>query len=110
MRADRPPLPSSQAPDRYAGHSEKGDTLTPPTGNPAYALRNILQSVINTGAETVLKGWETVLLTNAGSLEFGERHGEVVGLYSRVYQRLLALPGDVDGRVRSAAPGSRRSG
>lgn len=69
-----------------------------PTGNPAYALRNVLQAVMGSGAQTVLQSWETVLQAKAGSSDFARRHSEAVGLFSRVCERLLALPPDVEGR------------
>ncbi|WAC93572.1 hypothetical protein [Mycobacterium sp. Aquia_213] len=68
------------------------------TGNPAFALRNILQHVAGSGAQTVLEGWETTLHAKGATLQFAQRHGEVVGLFNRVYERLLALPPEADGR------------
>jgi hypothetical protein len=69
-----------------------------PTGNPAYALRNILRAVMGSNGQTVAQGWATVLHAERGSLQFAQRHGEVVGLFNRVYELLLALPADVEGR------------
>jgi hypothetical protein len=72
-------------------------------GNPAYALRDILQAVMNSGANTVARGWASVLDANYGTEEFAQRHSEVVGLFNRVYERLRALPADVDGRAQYLA-------
>ncbi|MFI2842326.1 hypothetical protein [Mycolicibacterium sp. PDY-3] len=69
-----------------------------PTGNPAYALRNILQAVMGSGGQTVLAGWEAVLHAKSGTLLFAQRHSEVVALFNRVYDLMLALPADVEGR------------
>jgi hypothetical protein len=69
-------------------------------GNPAYALRNILQAVMTSGKPTVAEGWATVLFADYRSLQFAQRHSEVVGLFNRVYERLRALPSDVEGRTQ----------
>ena len=68
------------------------------TNNPASALRNILTAVMDSGEQTVTKGWEFVLKAPHGSPKFAQLHSEVVGIYMRVYERLLALPGDTDGK------------
>lgn len=70
------------------------------TNNPASALRNILQLVMESGEPTVLAGWEYVLKASGDSLQFAQLHGEVVALYNRLYERLVALPGDLDGRTQ----------
>ncbi|MFD0362656.1 hypothetical protein ACFQZZ_14525 [Nocardia sp. GCM10030253] len=65
--------------------------------NPATALYQILDRVINSQATSVAKGWESVLGADVGTGGFALRHSEVVGLLSAVHQRLLGLPvGDGD--------------
>jgi hypothetical protein len=68
------------------------------TANPAIALRTILENVTHSGASTVLEGWEATLHTKGNTRQFAQRHGEVVALCNRVYDRLLALPPECDGR------------
>jgi hypothetical protein len=70
------------------------------TANPAVALRNILKHVAESGSKTVLDGWEQTLHAQGGSLQFAQRHGEVVALFNRVYERLVALPPETDGRTQ----------
>ncbi len=68
------------------------------TNNPASALRNILQAVMGSNGNTVVEGWEAVLHAGRGTPQFAQLHSEVVGIYNRMYERLLALPGDTDGK------------
>jgi hypothetical protein len=55
---------------------------------------------MQSNGQTVIAGWEAVLHAKSGTLQFAQRHGEVVGLFNRVYELLLALPGDVEGRTQ----------
>lgn len=55
---------------------------------------------MGSGGQTVIAGWEAVLHAKGGTLQFAERHGEVVALFTRVYELMLSLPADVEGRTQ----------
>lgn len=68
--------------------------------NPALALHDILNRLWNTGAVSVQDGWLDVLSAHVGTLDFAQRHGEVVGLLNVVGERLMGLPETHRTRVR----------
>ncbi len=58
--------------------------------NAAEALHSVLTRVTQSGATTVLAGWEQVLETDASLPEFVLRHAEVVRLVELIGRRLYA--------------------
>lgn len=68
--------------------------------NPALALHDILARLWNTGGVSVQDGWKAVLSEPVGTLEFAQRHGEVVGLLNLVVERLRGLPESNRTRIR----------
>lgn len=68
--------------------------------NPALALHDILNRLWNTGGVKVQDGWHAVLSAQVGTLDFAQRHGEVVGLLNLVGERLRGLPDNNRTRIR----------
>jgi hypothetical protein len=60
--------------------------------NSATQLRNIILSLLDSGSPTLQDAWEKLLGARPGTHEFARRHAEVVALFNRVYEQLLALP------------------
>ncbi len=57
-----------------------------------HALHDLLERFRRSGEVTVLNGWVDVLEAPAGSVEWAQRHAEVVGLYQGVLQQVHSLP------------------
>jgi hypothetical protein len=65
--------------------------------NPATALHGILRTVVTTPQGDVNSVWTNILGAPVGSVDFTQRHSEVVGLFRQVYELLLGLPeGDTE--------------
>ncbi len=62
--------------------------------NAAYALHNVLSTLVEQGTDTYEQGWKRTLGAAPGSAEFARRHGEVVNLVVTIGQRGAALPHD----------------
>lgn len=68
--------------------------------NPATALYNVLQRVTQSGKQSFDQGWSYALGAQVGTVEFIQRHSEVVGLAQMVTSHLMALPEDDSTRAR----------
>lgn len=69
--------------------------------NPAAALDRILRLFAFSGAGNVQDAWKVVLGADVGTVEFAQRHGEVVALVGSVGDRLRGLPEGNNLRNRS---------
>lgn len=60
--------------------------------NPATALHNILEQMMYSDRDTIQDGWAAVLGAHVGTVDFAQRHGEVIALLNGVGARLRGLP------------------
>ena len=60
----------------------------------AYALYQILDELRNAGTASLTDAWSKVLEASFGSLEFAQRHGEVVRLWNDIVVNIGALAGE----------------
>ena len=66
-----------------------------------HALHDLLDQFRRSGEVTVLNAWADVLGADAGSVEWAQRHAEVVGLYQAMLQQVMSLPEDDRNRNRA---------
>lgn len=66
-----------------------------------HALHDVLDRVRNSGQQTILNGWVTVLDAQPNTIAWAQRHAEVVGLYQALMEQVVSLPEGDRSRTRA---------
>jgi len=79
---------------------EAGESMS----NSGARLHDLLSAVRREGGATISAAWEAVLAVDYGTVEFAQRHGEVVNLLSDTLRNIQVLPDRTRERFLGYAP------